>query len=383
VDFSDRIGDKRKSYRVPSRRRRNRIGISADESSRSSDDEDEEFEEKVARLRREVEEVRVEAETREAEKDRPGGKSTDQGSMGGGDKDVLAQLSDVLRRVQASSDASIHRRRLSMGSQQGERGLELLASYPDGISATVADEPDAQTAMPVHYRANEDTQRVLSIAADFEARMASLEDALGINTTALAHLSTTQSSKPILPALDLLEKQISILSTTTIPSLDSMQRQIQQLTEASERLTEARKAATAAQEARKEKSASASATTLQEPRGEDTPPGALPEDPELTVKIDALYTHLPTIETLGPLLPSVLERLRSLHILHANAAAASEALTALEQRQAQMSEELGTWREGLERVEKAVRRGGEVSDGNMEVVEGWVRDLERRVEEAA
>jgi len=383
VNFSDRIGDKRKSYRVPSRRRRNRIGVSADKSRGSSDDEDEAFEEKVARLRREVEEVRLEAERREAEKDGIAGKGTDQGSNGAGDKDALAQLSDVLRRVQASSDASIYRPQPSMGSQKEERGLELMASYPDGTSVTIADEPDTQTATPVHYRANEDTQRVLTIAADFEARMASLENALGINTTALAQLSTTQSSKPILPALDLLEKQISILSTTTIPSLDSIHRQIQQLTQASERLTEARKAATAAQEARKEKSGSLSATTLQDPRGEDTPTGALLEDPELIVKIDALYTHLTTIEALGPLLPSVLERLRSLQILHANAGAASEGLTALEQRQAQMSEELGTWREGLERVEKAVRRGREVSGGNMEVLEGWVRDLEGRMEEVA
>lgn len=323
----------------------------------------------------------MEAERREAGREGSAGAGKDQAAKGRGDKAALAQLSDVLRYVQASSDASLYRARFPSMSQRGENGVESMAVHPKETLPTTADEPDTQIATPVHYRANEDTQRVLSIAADFEARMASLENALGINATFLDHLANTPSSKPILPTLDLLEKQISLLSTTTIPSLDSMHRHIQQLTQASERLEEARKAATTAQDVRKEKSASTPGTILQDPGGEHTRTDAVIDDPDLTAKIAALYTHLPTIETLGPLLPSVLERLRSLQVLHSNAAAASEGLTQLEQRQAQMSGELETWRKGLERVEEAVEREGEISAGNMEMLEGWVKDLERRMEE--
>lgn len=103
-------------------------------------------------------------------------------------------------------------------------------------------------------------------------------------------------------------------------------------------------------------------------------------DPEQISKINALYGTLSTIESLSPLLPSVLDRLRSLRAIHADAATASQNLTLVESRQADMAEEIRSWREGLERMEGMVTKGEESMTGNAEMVEGWVRELEGRME---
>ena len=45
-----------------------------------------------------------------------------------------------------------------------------------------------------------------------------------------------------------------------------------------------------------------------------------------------------------------------------------------------MGDEILMWREGLEKVEKVVGEGEGRIKGNMEVVEGWVRELEGRMD---
>jgi nuclear migration protein JNM1 len=75
-----------------------------------------------------------------------------------------------------------------------------------------------------------------------------------------------------------------------------------------------------------------------------------------------------------------LERLRSLRAIHAGAAQASESLDELEKRQAQMAGEIEQWREGLKSVEEKMNQGEAALKGNIELVEPWVRDLEKRLE---
>lgn len=94
----------------------------------------------------------------------------------------------------------------------------------------------------------------------------------------------------------------------------------------------------------------------------------------------ALYGTLPTIENLAPLLPSLLDRLRSLRAIHADAATASESLERAEKKQADMAGDIKKWKAGLERVEEAMKNADTVMNGNMKVVEGWVKELEAKVE---
>lgn len=46
-----------------------------------------------------------------------------------------------------------------------------------------------------------------------------------------------------------------------------------------------------------------------------------------------------------------------------------------------MKKEIEQWREGLGVVEERIREGEGAMKGNMEVMEPWIRDLEKRLEE--
>ena len=105
------------------------------------------------------------------------------------------------------------------------------------------------------------------------------------------------------------------------------------------------------------------------------------EDPDQTAKISALYGTLPTIETLSPLLPSVLERLRSLRHLHNAAAEAGQRMDNVEKKGLENESEIRRWKEALEVVEGKVEEMEGKLKGNMGVVENWVGELEGRVKE--
>ena len=66
--------------------------------------------------------------------------------------------------------------------------------------------------------------------------------------------------------------------------------------------------------------------------------------------------------------------------IHADAATASESLDRAEKKQAEMAADINNWREGLEKVEEAMKSGEITMGGNMKVVEGWVKDLEQTME---
>lgn len=105
------------------------------------------------------------------------------------------------------------------------------------------------------------------------------------------------------------------------------------------------------------------------------------EADEATVaKINALYGLLPGIEKMAPLLPAVLVRLKSLKGVHMDAARAAGGLKEVEEEQARLAEELKKWEEAVGKMETVVREGVEKVGVNVEMVEGWVRALEERVE---
>jgi nuclear migration protein JNM1 len=69
-----------------------------------------------------------------------------------------------------------------------------------------------------------------------------------------------------------------------------------------------------------------------------------------------------------------------LRAIHADAATASESLDRTEQKQAEMANDIKKWREGLEKVEQAMVNGETLMGKNMKVVEGWVKELEQKME---
>lgn len=311
------------------------------------------MERKLARLKREIEEVKEEYGKRQAEKkDAVGEEATDL-------RPDVTSLSKMLDGISVTSGSTTTNASAKFAK---DLGTGIKASGPPQTSQGTGD-PATYT---VTYAPTYQQSHALAKAADFDGRLALLEKALGISPADLPLLNGSSTPKAILPTLDTLQRQISVISESTPSSLDSISRRVRTLTQEAERLEESRKAAKAAQDVLK-----AAGGDIASEEGEDS---------EQVAKINALYGTLSTIENLAPLLPSLLDRLRSLRAIHADAATASESLDRTEKKQAEMASDIKKWREGLEKVEEAMKNGETVMSGNMKVVEGWVKDLEQKME---
>ncbi|OAX84652.1 hypothetical protein ACJ72_00988 [Emergomyces africanus] len=415
VDFSDSIASRKKSYKALSRRRQRREG-GTEILGDVSDEEDESLERKLARLRREAEELKEELATRNAQRDsRAGGASVDEDdSAGAADHDDLDN--GVLELSRALD--SLHT--FSRGSRATITAEEILSQKLGGSIPPTVHAAKQRNEM-LHEPQSNIPAGLLSNAAAFDARLTLLEAALGIPNTPIPHSDDDSAGpQPILPTLNHLTLQLSTLctipapqsqhhsqSTVTTPHIEALTTRIRKLTADADALSSARRRATEA--ARAVIAARMAAATSDDPTGtitttaaaaanatgttaihasDNIPPSlsslsATETDSaasEQAAKIQALYTTLPTITSLHPLLPSVLERLRSLRAIHAGAARAAEDLDALEDRQAEMKREIEQWRDGLGVVEEKVRECEVAMKGNMEVVGPWVKGLEGRLE---
>ena len=89
---------------------------------------------------------------------------------------------------------------------------------------------------------------------------------------------------------------------------------------------------------------------------------------------------MPTVENLAPLLPLVLERMKGLRQVHAGAAEARSELDEIRKGQARCEGEVKKWKEVLEMVEGKMAEGEGAMKENVETIEGWVRELEARMD---
>ena len=349
VDFSDRLDGKRKSYKVSSRGRRV-LKDGTEELGDLSDDGDEKLARKVARLKRQLEEVKEEVERQAQKTEEPQASEIEQ------HLEELTSLSSVLDEV------SIHT--TNAQTRKATAG-EAKARRPGAAEDVEVLEEAGNATYTITYTPSYQQTHALMKAADFDRRLGMLEKAIGIGSSAVPELESDSLPRAIMPTLDTLQKQISILSEASVSSLDSIARRARTLTQEADNLAKARQSAKQAKEA-----LDGSQLPKHDPASESS---------EQTTKINALYGTLPTIEGLSPLLPALLDRLRSLRAIHSEAASASDALDKIEKRQIEMAEDIKQWKDGLERVEKAMSEGSETMDSNKKVIEGWVKDLQKRL----
>lgn len=364
MDFSDRVNGKRKSYKASSRRQQKREDGTEVLGDISDEEDGESLDRKLARLRREIEEVKEEFGRRNYEKQKSNGKPDDANDLAG--EDEAATLSKMLDSISIS-----HR------STNGGAGARLAKSLISGIKSS---EPPQTTTIPhkdrdaatytITYAPDYEQSHTFATAADFDSRLTLLEKALGITSTGIPAVDSKGVPIAVLPTLDRLQRQVTVITEASPSSLDSISRRVRTLTQEAERLDEARRSAKAAQEELLDANGGTQSKTGNR---EDI------EDSEQVAKINALYGTLATIENLAPTLPSLLDRLRSLRAIHAEAATASETLDKVAKRQEDMVVDIKKWREGLEKVEQAMKQSENVMGGNMKVVEGWVKDLEERM----
>ncbi|KAL8719169.1 MAG: hypothetical protein Q9225_003790 [Loekoesia sp. 1 TL-2023] len=364
------ISSKRAGYRSSGRLVPN--GVIEEGFAASSDDEDEEsLKRKISRLCREVSEVKGAFEKRSTQtqpKDEAGKEDETEPLK------TLDSLQQVLENIEqpqgGDQDHPSNRlvKRLNGANQPNDEG-------PSSLSKAVNE--GGQTNDGIDSTTGHDAANTLSKVSDFDKRLRLLETTLGIDAIPLP-TQNRSAARAVLPMLDGLDRQVSTISLTE-PSLDKISRQIRQMTQESEKLAEARKAA-AAQLSSNQPSSDRSWVSTTKAGGRSSEDK---EDLDQTSKINALYGTLSTIESLSPLLPSVLDRLRSLRAIHADAALASGALSKVESRQVAMAEEFKEWKDGLGKVESAMQLGEKSMKENVGAIEGWVKELEIRLQKTS
>ena len=354
---SSRSDEKRRGHRSLDRRQRLETNNIINGVTAPSDEEEESLERRLARLRREITEVQGELQ-RENEKveDSAHGKRGEENRQ----VESLATMLDAIEMPTVSSN---------------RHAATSLVEKVNTISRE--QKPPVAQSSPLHQNPAPNVpeqQNDITMFATLDARLEALEEILGLNDIPPESLEQPPT-KPLLPTLDILDKQISTLSTTSEVSIDKIRTRVRELAYDAENLEARRTSARKALE-----NVKAISSRSRQPTEADLAKATdFSIDAELTSKINALYGTLSNIEAMSPLLPSVLERLRSLRDLHANAATASESLSQVEREQQDMKEELSSWRVGLEKVEKAVEQNEGNMKENTEIVEGWVKDLERRM----
>ncbi|KAJ5295984.1 hypothetical protein PENANT_c001G05005 [Penicillium antarcticum] len=396
ANFSDSISMKRQAYRSKDkhRRHRRRREDGTEEVGGLSDSEDESVERRLARLRREVEELKVEMANRpeghEGDTELQGASTEKSGENLG---DGVAELSRALDNLHASRGAA------TPSHSAAAELTHKLGSDPRSAApvATIQPASAAIAAVSAGPAAATSSSGILSHAAAFDSRLALLESSMGISSSSnpfVADGFSQTALQPVLPSLDQLTSRLSALtgllvgnpasgnSATpgavaglTTPHLEALSTRVRKLTTDAEALTTARRRAVDAAKAAHNARITSTNSETDAPASEPVPAA----DDEHAAKVQALYATLPTIQSLHPLLPSVLERLRSLRACHAGAAHAADSLNELEKRHAEMASEIEQWREGLTNVEEKMRRGEDALRSNVEIVEPWVRDLEARL----
>jgi nuclear migration protein JNM1 len=156
-----------------------------------------------------------------------------------------------------------------------------------------------------------------------------------------------------------LEQTISLIGDASGKNLDAVTQNVKKLTAEAEHLKEVRQEAAQA--------------------GSTSGDGKAVTYPDQEAKINALYGTLPTIDKLSPMLPIVLERLRTLRLVHTSAWQADKVLTQLESRQSKQEQEIKGWERQLEVLEKNLKKAETAMVNNVNTVGNDVKMLEEKM----
>ncbi|KAF1932271.1 uncharacterized protein M421DRAFT_54658 [Didymella exigua CBS 183.55] len=334
VDFSDNAAQ-RQAYRIYTRHRR-RGDIMGDDS----DEEQEGFSRKLMRVKQELQELEDEYEQRKRSGDKAQIEERDA-------KEVMDLISDKVDELYA--------RRRGGAEPLLDRTIQKFTDYkPFAPSSKIAAAIAKQPPLPGSQIQRSQLEHVLNQVAEFDMRITQMESSLGLNGTSLPETSE-DSTLPVFTTLQRLEQTLGAIGDASTNNLDGASQQIKRLIEEAEDLKEARLEASRAG------------------TSDDTP------TPDQEAKINALYGTLPSIDRLSPILPLVLERLRTLRLVHTSAWQADKLLTELESRQSKQEEEIKKWEEQLELVEEDVKKQEKAMQGNVKVVGDDIKMLEDKI----
>jgi nuclear migration protein JNM1 len=344
VDFSDNIAAQRRSYRTTTQARRRRGEILGDDS----DDEKETFGAKLMRVKKELLELESEYER--------GLETGDKSKIE--EKDPKQHLEYIANKVDTMYAM---RRGGARGSEaQLDRTIQKFKDYkPFEPSPKLTKALANQPPLPGTQIQRNQLEYVLNQAAEFDKRITQLENNLGLNGNTMPELSD-RPSLPVFATLQTLEQTLGLLGDASTNNLEGAMQQIKKLTADAEQLKATRS------DAARAGSVSADSNAI--------------AYPDQKAKINALYGTLPSIDKLSPILPLVLERLRTLRLVHTSAWQADEVLSELQSRQAKQEEEIQKWERQLVIVEKDMEKCTEAMHNNIKVVGDDVKRIDARVD---
>lgn len=353
VDFSDNISAQRRSYRTSTRGARRRGEILGDDS----DEEKESFSRKLMRVKREIQELEHEYEGRLQSGDKSKIEERDP-------KDIMELISDKVDMIYAARRGGLRGAEPIL-----DRTITRFNNYPPfDPSKRITKAIESQPPLPGSQIQRSQLDFVLNQAAEFDARMTKLENALGLDGNTMPDIGD-RPPFPVFTTMEKLEQITSTLAEASSGNLDAVSQTVKKLISDAEELKQ-----TNADAARLAEAAGASGGT----KAASDSKSRL--DPEQEAKVNALYGTLPAIDKLSPLLPIVLERIRTLRLIHTAGWQADEILTELENRQSQQEDEIKKWQSSLDKTESDVKECEKAMHTNMKVVGDWVKKLEERME---
>ncbi|KAJ4372374.1 hypothetical protein N0V83_004148 [Neocucurbitaria cava] len=343
VDFSDNITAQRRSYRTSTQRRRRRGEILGDDS----DEEEESFAKKLLRIKRELAGLEHEYERR----------------LESGDKSKIEEQDpkEMLEIIASKVDTiyAAHKGGARGADAILDRTVKKFDNYkPFEPSPKLTKAIANQPPLPGTQIQRSQLDFVLNQAAEFDKRITQLENNLGLNGNTMPELSES-APFPVFTTLTNLEQTLGLIGDASTNNMDAAIQQIKRLTADAEHLKEVRTEASRAGSSNGENNT----TTY----------------PDQEAKINALYGTLPSIDKLSPILPLVLERLRTLRLVHTSAWQADQVLSALERRQSKQESEIKRWERQLEIVERDMKKSEKAMLTNMKVVGDDVKMLEGKL----
>ncbi|KAF1942627.1 hypothetical protein EJ02DRAFT_454135 [Clathrospora elynae] len=343
VDFSDNITAQRQSYRTSTRRQRRRGEIIGDDS----DEEEESFAKKLLRVKRELAGLEDEYERRVESGDKSQIEEQDP-------KEMLEVIASKVDTIYAAHKGG------ARGAQAVlDRTVQKFDSYEPfnpspNISKAIANQPP----LPGTQVQRSQLEFVLNQAAEFEKRITQMENNLGLSGNTMPELSDN-TPFPVSSTLTRLEQTLGLIGDASNNNLDAVTQQVKKLTAEAEHLKELRQEAAQA--------------------GSNGGDNKAITYPDQETKINALYGTLPSIDRLSPVLPLVLERLRTLRLVHTSAWQADDVLTELERRQSTQEQEIQKWERQLQIVEKDMKKAETAMINNIKIVGDDVKMLEEKM----
>lgn len=328
VDFSERVG--RKSKRSYQTKNFHDYGVI-----------EETVEKKLARLRRELEEIRLELLDEQKEKMN----SMEEGMVHKSFADLNEldhQITELQNQAKKSAIATLEKRLqefslANLAKEEDREGnmMEMNHSENQSLKYTLDYNPKYKEKY---------TELNLS---ELENRLTVLEKSLGIN-----HMHSYTLQAPILPTLSHLNKKIMLL-TSNKSYIDLITKKVKDLVAEMEILHE--------KKSKIDSDTNESTTISQEE------------------KIDALYSNLETIQNISCILPNLLDRLKALRIVHADAATVTTGLKDCTERQNIIQDEMIELKQTLERVEFAIKESKNTIQSNMTEIEKMVQEIEKKI----